>query len=532
MQAGFLEFWSQTRAERSGSFLTRWLFLRLLGLIYLVAFVSLWTQIDGLIGSQGILPAADYLKAVARQIGPERFWWLPTFSWIDAGDGFLHCQCAAGVLFAVLLMAGVAPILDLVMLWALYLSLSTVGRDFLSFQWDILLLETGFLAIFLAPRQWLPGLGRESPPPLTMIWLARWLVFRLMFMSGAVKLLSGDSAWWDLTALTVHYETQPLPTWMGWHAHQLPEWFQRTSVLVMFFIELILPAFVFSSRQFRRVAFSGFASLMLLISATGNYTFFNLLTIALCVLLLDDPLLLRVLPRSVAARLEARLESARSRVSTDASGPVAGPSSVLHRVRFAGLIALSGLIFLLSATQTIARLDGDRSPSNPLLFALLRYASPLRTVNSYGLFAVMTVTRPEIVVEGSNDGVRWLPYEFKWKPGDLKRRPAFVAPHQPRLDWQMWFAALGRFRANPWFANTLVRLLQGSPEVLRLLETNPFPDAPPRYIRAVLYQYRFTDSATRKKSGDWWRRERLGMYCPALSLQSLRRESAGPPEIP
>jgi hypothetical protein len=186
------------------------------------------------------------------------------------------------------------------------------------------------------------------------------------------------------------------------------------------------------------------------------------------------------------------------------------------------VVVLAAFILLVSATETAVRLFRVRSVPQPLL-GLLQWVSPLRTINSYGLFAVMTTTRPEIVVEGSNDGLTWLPYEFKWKPGDPKRRPAFIAPHQPRLDWQMWFAALGDYRANPWFVNFLVRLAQGAPEVLALLKVNPFPEKPPRYLRAVLYEYHFTDFATRQTTGDWWRRERKGLYCPELSLRQNDR---------
>jgi hypothetical protein len=493
-----------TGADKATYWLTRWLFLRLLGLIYLIAFVSLWVQIEGLIGSNGILPASPYLEAVAAQNGPERFWWLPTLCWISAGDGFLHFLCGGGAVLALLLIAGVAPMPSLALLWLFYLSLSVVGREFLSFQWDALLLETGLLAIFLAPRSWLPGLRRETPPSLTVIWLLRWLLFRLMFMSGAVKLLSNDATWWNLTALQVHYQTQPLPTWIGWYAHQLPGWVQQLSCAVMFGIELAVPFLILGPRRCRQIAGACFAGLMLLIAVTGNYCFFNWLTVALCLPLFDD-------------RFWRGLRPGKP------MGGFAGPSSDAKRspLRLAGLGLLAGVILAVSGVQTAARVLRTGKFPGPLL-RLAGLVSPLRSINGYGLFAVMTTTRPEIIVEGSNDGIVWRPYEFKWKPGDLERAPAFVAPHQPRLDWQMWFAALGDVRGNPWFVNFLVRLLQGSPQVLALVETNPFPDAPPRMVRAGLYEYRFTDFATRRSEGAWWRREARGSYCPPVGL------SAGP----
>src|SRR5207245_7777814 len=199
-------------------------------------------------------PVADHLTTAGGPLGPERYWWLPTLSWFNTSDGFLHFQCAAGVVFSLLLIVGAAPILDLALLWAIYLSLSTICGTFLGFQWDTLLLETGFLAIFLAPRQWLPGFSLEPPPSVTVLWLCRWLLFRLMFMSGAVTLLSSDPSWWKLTALTFHYETQPLPTWIGWYAHQLPVWFQKTSVAIMFGIELAAPLLILCGRRPGQIA--------------------------------------------------------------------------------------------------------------------------------------------------------------------------------------------------------------------------------------------------------------------------------------
>jgi len=460
-----------------------------------------------LVGHNGILPAADYLTAVSQRAGAERYWWLPTICWISASDSFLHFLCASGSVLSLLVVIGVAPLPALILLWASYLSLSTVCRDFLSFQWDILLLETGFLAIFLAPRQWLPRFSRETPPSGVVVWLHCWLLFRLMFMSGAVKLLSDDPAWWNFTALTFHYETQPLPTWIGWYSHQLPVWFQKTSVAIMFLIELLVPFLIFGTRRCRQIACGTFVVFMLLIAVTGNYCFFNWLTVALCVLLLDDELLRKVIPK--------RLESLFPQTGRPTKPPL---------YRLLGVATLALVIVLISGLETVARLTRSNHLPDSLV-QVMRWVSPLRTVNSYGLFAVMTTTRPEIIVEGSNDGVTWLPYEFKWKPGDLNRAPGFVAPHQPRLDWQMWFAALGDYQSNPWFMNFMVRLLQGSPEVLALLKKNPFPDQPPRRLRAVLYEYRFTDIATRRRTGAWWHREQKGLYCPEITLREDKAAS-------
>ncbi|HEY1663136.1 MAG TPA: lipase maturation factor family protein [Verrucomicrobiae bacterium] len=487
--------------ERPGHYLTRWLFLRGLGVIYLIAFLSLWVQLKGLIGHNGILPA-DQLMSMAKLqcntqgIGIDRFRLLPTLCWFDWSDVGLKFQCAAGSVLAVILIVGIAPAPCLFLLWLIYLSLTTVGGDFLGFQWDNLLLETGFLSIFLAPRQMRPGISREGLPSRLVLWLLRILLFKLMFSSGWVKLMSGDLNWRNLSALTFHYETQPLPTWIAWYAGQAPLWFQKFSCGVVFFIEIGCALLIFAPRRLRFFGGATIVFLMIVISLAGNYTFFNWLTLLLCLLLLDDFAVRKVLPKGFAAQ-----------------------SSSIRRYRwhYAATIPLAVVFLSISFLQITSTL-GLRTK---LLFPLAvedGFFAPLRTFNSYGLFAVMTTERREIIVEGSNDGVNWLPYEFKYKPGDVMKRPGFVAPHQPRLDWQMWFAALGDYRQNPWFGSFCTRLLQGSPDVLALMEKNPFPGKPPHYLRAELYDYEFTDFAERRATGAWWKRRLIGEYLPPVSL--------------
>ena len=486
-------------------FLSRWIFLRSIGVVYLIAFLSVWVQIDGLVGGNGILPATEYFDRVSDQTGPERYHWLPTLFWLYPSDSFVHVLCAGGTLLSVLLIVGVIPIPALVGLWTFYLSLTVIGQDFLSFQWDILLLEVGFLAIFFAPGVIVPKLSQESRPSPTVLWLHRWLLFRLMFASGFVKIAS-DETWRNLTALNYHYETQPLPTVFGWYIHQLPEWFQKLSVVGMFGIELVVPFLIFGPRRVRFCAGYALIALQLLIIATGNYCFFNLLTIVLCLLLFDDIMLRRFRWQRLFRR-EHRVEEPA----------LAQKPSPLYRAVLIGLLTV--LILTVSGIRLGAMLSG-RGNLPPLAQRVLRWVGPFRTINSYGLFANMTESRPEIVVEGSNDRRTWHQYEFKWKPGDLKRPPRWVAPHQPRLDWQMWFAALaGNYRNSPWFLNFMVSLLKGSPEVLALLEQNPFPENPPRYVRAILYDYRFTDLKTKNSDGTWWRREQIGLYCPEILLR-------------
>jgi hypothetical protein len=451
------------------------LFLKALGAIYLIAFVSFGVQAGGLVGSRGILPVADYLRGMRAALGAGAFWYAPTVFWAGSSDLALRAAWIAGAALAIVLMLGFFQRACLVAMLILYISISTAGQDFWSFQWDILLTEAGFLAIFA-----------DGSPGRT--WLFRWLLFRLMFTSGLVKLLSGDPAWRGLTALGYHYETQPLPTPLAWYMFQLPAWFQKASTAFVLLVELLVPFLIFAPLKPRRIAGGLLIGLQLLILLTGNYTFFNLLAIALCVFLFADPP-----PRDRQPVTRANL----------------GATTAVTMTLMVFVLTTSGLQFL----------EMFRVPLPAPARSYLAWISPLRLVNSYGLFAVMTTTRPEIVVEGSHDGTNWAPYEFRYKPGDVRRAPPWVAPYQPRLDWQMWFAALGSARENGWFYNFAARLMQGSAPVLGLLERNPFPGSPPRYIRAVVYGYQFTDFAERRRNGAWWRREEHAVYLPAISLR-------------
>jgi lipase maturation factor 1 len=458
-----------------------WLFLRLLAVIYLIAFASLGVQITGLIGSRGILPLGGYLAAVSKALGARGYWSMPTILWLAHGDWFLKAACVAGVALAIVLLLGVVKAgwerLLLVCLYILYLSMCTAGQDFLSFQWDSLLLETGFLAIFLGNSK-------------VVAMLFRWLLFRLMFLSGAVKLTSHDPVWRDGTAIAFHYMTQPLPTPLAWYMYQLPLWFQRFSTASVLFIELAIPFLFFAPRMWRLCGAALALSLQVMIFITGNYTFFNLLTMSLCVFLFDDHALEKFRWTARGARTSA-----------------------------VAVWAVAIVILALSVSE-IDEMFFEASPEAENV--LVRIAGPFQIANTYGLFASMTTARPEIIVQGSDDGVTWLDYEFPYKPGDLRQPPHWVAPYQPRLDWQMWFAALSDYRGAPWFTNFMVRLLQGSPDVLGLLKKNPFPDAPPKYVRAELFDYSFTNFATRRATGDWWARQPRGLYFPQISLQDVR----------
>ena len=441
------------------------LFLRILGAIYLIAFLSFGVQAMALIGSHGILPAADFLRAVKAGAGSQAIYELPTLLWLNSSDAAMTVLWIAGCLFALVAIAGFYQRLSLAVCLVLWLSCCAAGQDFYAFQWDYLLAEAGFLAIF----------ADQSP---VRVWLFRWLIFRLIFFSGVVKLASGDPAWHNLTALQFHYETQPLPTPLAWLMHQLPAGLQKASTAFTLFAELAVPFTFFGPRRVRWAGAAITVVLQLFILLTGNYTFFNWLTIALCLWLVIEPD--RVTPRPLP-----------------------------HRAVSA---ALAGFIAMISALLFLELFNGQLPPGGG---EILHAVAPLRLVNSYGLFAVMTTTRAEILVEGSPDGENWKGYEFPYKPGDPLRMPPMVAPYQPRLDWQMWFAALGTYQQNRWFVNFMIRLLQNDRTVLALLRYNPFPNAPPHYVRARLFQYHFT----RFGEKGWWRREERGMYFPPVSLK-------------
>ncbi len=493
----------------------RSILLRGLGVVYLSAFGSLAVQLDGLIGSRGILPAAEFLENVQPHFRNTlaAYWRLPTLFWFNASDAALHASCWGGVVLSVLVIVGILPGPSLALLWLFYLSLTVVGQDFLSFQWDILLLESGLLALLLTPWGWRLGRAEDEPWPFA-VWLFRWLVFRLMFLSGVVKLTNHDPVWLSWRALDYHYQTQPLPTWTSWYMHQLPAWFHRLSLGFMFYAELVAPFFIFGPRVLRRVAFVSLVLLQLLIMATGNYGFFNLLAIVLCLSVLDDRDYedLGAIVRKVAFRRAAELP------------PEPGPSPrswSLPRRIVVGFVG--AILVVVTGAQTI---DEVWTPAViPTPVRLLEAAiKPLHSANSYGLFRVMTTRREEITVEGSDDGVTWKPYRFRWKPGELDRRPRFATPHMPRLDWQMWFAPFGRHCSRvPWFIRFELRLFEGAPEVLALLRENPFPDHPPRYLRARLSLYSFTHRGSR----DWWTSEDLGLFCPPFRSPFPEPETLG-----
>jgi len=470
----------------AGFVVTAELGARLIGFTFLLAFWSYGTQILGLNGSDGILPIVDFLAQANQQLGASAWWRVPTLFWLEHSDTALQAACWIGAILGALATLGIAIRTCLGICFLLYLSLQTTVGVFMSFQWDLLLLEAGFIGVLAVG-------GRPAA-----VWLARLTVFRFMFMSGMVKVLSGDSSWRDYTALDWHFFTQPLPNPLSWYLHNGPEWLRHFLTGGTLFVELFLPFLIFMPRKLRQFAACAFIALELMIGLTGNYNFFNLLTIVLCLFLFDDQALSRVLPRSAFKVLaKRRLMPA-------------------HRGGKVAVNILCGLLMITGAGLTWAR--ATQQPYPEWIRPLYRVTQNFRLVGGYGPFAVMTKQRDEIVIEGTADGETWLQYELPYKPQALDQIPTQVAPHQPRADWQLWFAALSDYRREPWFQAMVGRLMEGSEVVGALFSINPFPDEPPMAIRAQIYRYRFTTPQERVESGDWWVREHLGLYLPEVAL--------------
>jgi lipase maturation factor 1 len=466
--------------ERRDARTIRRAFLGLLGLTYLAAFRSLRVQVLGLYGARGISPVNELVQA-AESIGPKRFHQAPTVFWLGASDRALVRACRIGELSGALLAAGIFPRLNAGLSYALYLSFVTVGREFLSYQWDVLLLESGVYALLLGPSGNHPHRDRAVPVGARVLY--RWLLFRLYVDSGLGKAASGDATWCGLTATRYHFETQPLPTPLAPRVHEASRRVHAFLTGATLLGEAILPLAMFGPRPLRLMAFGGLTAIQLSIAATGNYAFFNLLTLALGSFSIVDSDVGR------RARSVAR-EPWWSRV-------VYGSAAAL---------------VLLSTTplpqQILLRFA-------PVFIRLREVLGRLHLVNRYGLFTVMTTTRPEIVIEGSADGVSWEPYELPYQVGDPKKALRFVAPHQPRVDWQMWFAALGH--RGSWMTRMMIRLLEGAPEVLKLFSR--VPSRPAKWIRATMFRYRYADRATRR-AGTTWTREPLGLLVPPVGLRA------------
>lgn len=520
------------RFGASNRLIARWLFLRALGLIYFSAFYSLLFQIRGLIGDNGILPATEFLEAVAHSAGPARFWLAPSLFWLSTGNAWLMAVCCIGLFASVLLVFNLWPRGTLAVCFVCFLSFVAAAGDFSGYQSDGMLLEAGLIALFFAPPGFRPGWGEAHPPAWASLFLLQWEWFRIYFESGIVKLASGDPQWRNWTAMDQYYQNGPLPTWIGYYLQHLPHWFHASTVFITFAVELGIVWMMFLPRRWRLICFVIVTALQAGIILTANYTFLNYLVLSLGILLLDDGYLRRVLPKRWREKFAAAVEVAaaqrpqpiQSRVgpalsivnSTAPSAPFQTftPSRHLSAWKLALTSVALSWIFYATTVQLLWML----LPNLPLPTAPVAALQPFRIANRYGLFAVMTRGRYEIEFQGSNDGQNWTAYPFRYKPQDLSKAPGIYAPYQPRFDWNLWFASLGEWRENSIVPSTEERLLSNGHDVLQLFAGNPFADAPPKQVRAVLWQYWFTSLEEKRRTGMWWRRELVGLYAPVLQI--------------
>ena len=507
----------------SDRLIPRWLFLRALGVIYFSAFYPLLFQIRGLIAPEGILPASEFLEAVAKTYPQSKFWFAPTLLWISSGPHMLTAICWVGMLTAILLFLNLWPRASLVVCFVCYLSFVSAAGDFSGYQSDGMLLEAGFIALFFAPPGLRPGWGTSHPPSRMSLFLLQWEWFRIYFESGAIKLLSGDPEWRNFTAMDEYYQNGPLPTWIGWYVQHLPHWFHASAVFFTLATELGLVWMMFLPRRFRILCFFIVTVLQISIILTANYTFLNYLVLSLGVLLLDDRFLLRFSPQRWREALSPKTAPASDEPASQGSEPTT-PAEIVARAAklrpVAALkLALTSVVLIWIFYATTAQMLWMFFPRLPLPTSPVVALEPFRIANRYGLFAVMTRGRYEIEFQGSNDGQEWTPYPFRYKPQALNVPPGIYAPYQPRLDWNLWFASLGFWRDYPIVISTEERLLAGNKDVLSLFAGNPFSAAPPRQVRAVLWQYWFTSMAEKRATGDWWKRKYLGIYAPVLGLQ-------------
>jgi len=515
----------------------RWIFLRCLAGIYFSAFLALFFQIRGLIGPRGILPAQSFLDAVVRQASLLRFWYAPTLFWYSSTGHGMMVVVEIGLAASVAAFLNVWPRLSFLVCFVCFLSFVSVAGDFSGYQSDGMLLEAGFLALFFAPRGLRPGWGISSPASRASLFLLQWEWFRIYFESGMVKLLSGDPQWRSLTAMDEYYQNGPLPTWIGWYVEHLPHRFHVFSAGGTLVMELAIVWMLFLPRRVRLICFFIVTPWEIGVILTANYAFLNYLVLALGFLLLDDRSLLSwipsryrdplehvVPPESISAGEERLVIVATTEERfPPSSRPISRGAKVLRgfpaHLRLVRIAVTCVLLTWIGYDTTVEMLRMPW-PGVPLPTAPISALEPFRIANQYGLFAVMTRGRYEIEFQGSNDGQNWTPYLFRFKPQALNQAPGIYAPYQPRFDWNLWFASLTDFQQAEIVPLTEERLLEGDADVLSLFGSNPFPQNPPRYIKAVLWQYWFTTEDEKHATGNWWRRELLGLYAPVLTRDS------------
>jgi hypothetical protein len=516
----------------------RWLFLRTLGCIYFSAFFSLVFQIRGLIGPEGILPANEYLRAVAHSLGYSRgLWFAPTLLWLASGPHMLAALCWVGMGASLLLVLNIWPRGMLGICFVSFLSFVSAAQDFSGYQSDGMLLEAGFIALFFSPRGFRPGMGVAAPPSRASLFLLQWEWFRIYFESGAAKIIGGDPEWRNFTAMDEYYQNGPLPTWIGWYIEHLPHWFHASTVFATLALELVLVWMLFLPRRWRIACFFIVTPWELGVTFTANYTFLNYLVLALGFLLLDDRFVRQFLPQrwrgffvatattgpegnptaSEASEPDKEREASAEPTRPEHSRWQDSKGSLRQQVKILKLSFVSVVlswIFYATAVELIWMFWALPLPTAPV-----EALEPFRIANRYGLFGIMTRGRYEIEFQGSQDGKTWVAYPFRYKPQDPSTRPGIYAPYQPRFDWNLWFASLGSWREYPIVPSTEVRLLSNDNDVLVLFEKNPFPHEPPRQVRAVIWQYWFTTMSEKRTQGLWWRRQFLGLYAPTIERE-------------
>lgn len=455
--------------------MAQWLFVKLLALCYFFAFYSLYRQVLGLYGAHGIMPIAELIPRMEKGIKKRRFYLAPTLFWKRSDDNFLKGAAGLGVVLSLLVFFNIAPALFLLGLLFLYLSFIVVGSPFLNFQWDVLLLEAGLLGIILSVM---------APPPTFAIYWAWFLTFRFLLSSGLVKLQSGCKAWRSLSAMQYHFETQPLPNLGGFFAQQLFSGFSHVTTAIVYFFEIFVPLLLLGGEPFRFYGAALSIFFQVLIMLTGNYTFFNVLTIALCVTFFNN----------------ASLEWLQPVYS-----PLQAFSPNLFWISVTN--AFSAVMLFFNIMMLIRQFK--RFPHFERMYEKIAH---FHCVNNYGLFAVMTTTRNEIILEGSDDGKEWKEYQFYYKPGVLNLAPKQIAPLQPRIDWQLWFAALSSHPTDTWWFRFVEKIMKGEPAVLQFIKENPFPEKPPALLRAHLYRYRFNSFSGWRTNGNFWVRTFVGAY--------------------
>ncbi|HEY1903739.1 MAG TPA: lipase maturation factor family protein [Terracidiphilus sp.] len=531
---GPLRWLFDTQAGPHDRFQARWIFLRALAAIYFSAFFSLVFQIEGLNGPRGILPVQRFLIALQGQVGLLRYWYAPTLFWFSSGSHMMMTVVWLGLIASVAALCNLWPRLSFFVCFLCFLSFVAAAQAFSNYQSDSMLLEAGFLALFFAPRGLRPGWGLASPPSRASLFLLQWEWFRIYFESGLVKLLSGDTEWRNFTAMDEYYQNGPLPTWIGWYVEHLPHWFHAATVAGTLAMELAVVWMLFLPRRVRLICFCIVTPWEIGVILTANYTFLNYLVLALGFLLLDDRGVRWLLPERLRVRLPAlpqqdaeprwtqrkmdllSIMQAPGEQSEEAAIAVRGPVDYFEAVR----LCLTALMLAWIGYATTAEMIRMPWPDAPLPTAPIAALEPFRIANQYGLFAVMTRGRYEIEFQGSNDGQNWTPYPFRYKPQALNKAPGIYAPYQPRFEWNLWFASLGDWQQNDLVPLTEESLLTNDADVLALFKSNPFAQAPPRYVRAVLWQYWFTSTEERQQTGDWWKRNFMGLYAPVLTRQA------------